>query len=411
MNKKKIIVISDYALSNSGVANQTKFLIEGLVKKGDMTFKQLGAAIKHNSDRVVKVSEDFVIKPIEGFGDKNLIRNVILNENPDAIIIFQDPRFFTYLLEMEDEIRQVCPILWWHVWDNYPYPDFNEWMYESVDKINCHSFLTYEMVSKRFKEKTSFIPHALPKNVFFKIEEKESRKLRKKILGEKEEWFNLLWINRNAKRKRPSDLLLSWKYFLEKLKKEKGHKKANLILHTDPLDSNGPNLLKLSEHLNIDNNVTFSNQNVDDKFINILHNIVDGTINISYNEGFGLSTLQSLQVGKPIIAVKTGGLTRQVVNHKSGYQYGVAINPDFKLLNGNQETFYIYEDYADVQTIANSMYKFYCIPKEKKKVIGKKSIDYVKKNFSYEETVNLWHKSLIESIKNHKKTRFKIEEL
>ena len=93
----------------------------------------------------MKVSDDFIIKPIDGFGNANLLRTVLLKEQPDALIIFSDPRFFTWLFEIEDEVRSVCPILWWHVWDNLPYPEFNEWMYDSVDAINCHSYLTYEM--------------------------------------------------------------------------------------------------------------------------------------------------------------------------------------------------------------------------------------------------------------------------
>ena len=405
MEKKKILVISDHALSPSGVANQTKFLIEGLIKKGDMSFRQLGAAISHENYETIKVNEDFFIKPINSFGDKALLRNIIVNENPDAIIIFQDPRFFKYMFEMEDEIRQVCPILWWHVWDNYPDPKFNHWMYESVDKINCHSYLTYKIVSQNFKEKTEFIPHSLPKDIFFKIKEKKINRLRSDILKEKSDWFNVLWINRNAKRKRPGDLLISWKYFLDNLQKQKGHKKANLILHTDPLDKNGPNLLKLSEHLKLDGNITFSNQSVDNDVINILHNITDCTINISYNEGFGLSTLQSLQTGTPIIAVKTGGLTRQVKNHKTGYEYGVALNVDFKLLNGNQETFYIYEDYASNENISRSIMKIYNMSSKQRKKIGTKAIDYLNKNFSYDSTVNLWYKSIVEEIEKHKKNK------
>jgi hypothetical protein len=27
---------------------------------------------------------------------------------------------------MEDEIHQICPITYWHVWDNDPYPAFND---------------------------------------------------------------------------------------------------------------------------------------------------------------------------------------------------------------------------------------------------------------------------------------------
>ena len=67
MNKKKIIVISDHALSTSGVGVQTRHLINGLVKKNKWTFRQLGAAMKHDNYDTIKVNDDFIIKPIDGF--------------------------------------------------------------------------------------------------------------------------------------------------------------------------------------------------------------------------------------------------------------------------------------------------------------------------------------------------------
>ena len=70
---------------------------------------------------------------------------------------------------MEDEIHQICPIVWWHVWDNYPYPTFNDAFYEATDAINCHSHMTYTMLKEKFADKTSFIPHSLPDNLFFQM--------------------------------------------------------------------------------------------------------------------------------------------------------------------------------------------------------------------------------------------------
>lgn len=412
MNKKKIIIISDHALSHSGVATQTKFLIEGLIKKGDMTFRQLGAGINQDNFDTIKVSNDFYIKPINGFGNVNIIRNLILNESPDAIIIFQDPRFFKYLFEIEEEIRQVCPILWWHVWDNYPFPEFNRWMLESVDTINCHSYMTYDMYIKNSIENVNYIPHALPEDIFYNISKKTKNDYRKEILKEKADWFNLLWVNRNIKRKRPGDLLIAFKCFLEKLYKKYNHKKANLLLHADPLDEAGINLLKLSEHLDLDRNIIFSDQIINNSGINILHNITDCCINISHSEGFGLSTLQSLQTGTPIVAMKTGGLTRQVVDFNNNFEYGVGIDPSIKLLNGNQDTHYIYEDYASTEEISDAIMKFYELSDDMKNIIQKKSIEYVKNNFNYNKIVEMWHKSIIETIDRHKnKKEINVEEV
>ena len=75
MSKKKVLVLSDHALSTSGVGTQTRHLINGLLQKNDnWTFRQFGAALKHSDYRTVVVNDDFIIKPIDGFGDRQTIR-------------------------------------------------------------------------------------------------------------------------------------------------------------------------------------------------------------------------------------------------------------------------------------------------------------------------------------------------
>ena len=127
--KKKVLILSDHALSTSGVGTQTRHLVNGLLEKGGWTFRQFGAAIKHTDYRTVVVNEDFIIKPIDGFGNRDLLRVTLATEKPDLLLIFTDPSFFIWLFEMEDEVHQVCPIAWWHVWDNSPYPEFNSPLY------------------------------------------------------------------------------------------------------------------------------------------------------------------------------------------------------------------------------------------------------------------------------------------
>ena len=117
---------------------------------------------------MVTVNEDFIIKPIEGFGNPEMLRVALATERPDALLLFTDPRFFLWLFEMEDEVHQHCPIVWWHVWDNRPAPEFNKVLYEATDLINCHSYLTYEMCKELVSaSKVNFVPHALPDNIFY----------------------------------------------------------------------------------------------------------------------------------------------------------------------------------------------------------------------------------------------------
>ena len=342
MEKYKILLISDHALSPSGVGTQSRFLVNGLLEKGCWTVRQLGAAMKHEDYNLINVTDDFLIKPVDGFGSPEIIRNIIINEKPDVILLFTDPRFFVWLWQMEEEIHQCCPIAYWHVWDNHPRPSFNDDFYESTDLINCHSHLSYEIVKEKWPERTNFVPHALPEDVFYKIPNSKIKLSKSQFLGrDKEDDFVLLWISRNAKRKRPADLLWSWKKFLDKIDDVNGRKPATFIMHTDPYDQEGPDLVAVAEMLGIDDSIIFSNQRVGFGEMNILHNISDCSINLSYAEGFGLGTLEAMQTGTPIIAPKTGGLTRQVVDHRDGSENGIALDIEFQSLVGSQSVPFI----------------------------------------------------------------------
>jgi len=415
MKKKKILMLSDHALSTSGVGVQSRHLINGLVEKGDWTVRQFGAAIKHNNYDVVQVNPDFIVKPVDGFGTVDLIRQTLAAEKPDILFIFTDPRFFVWLWQIEDEIHQICPIAYWHVWDNQPFPEFNSAYYESTDLINCHSHMTYELLKDRYPEKVNFIPHTLPTNIYYKMSKKDIADAKIKAFGyEKKDHFIAFWINRNARRKRPNDVLLSWSKFLEENKLVDGtHPPAILLMHTDPKDNEGPNLMATADMLGISQNVAFSTDRLDFGQINTLHNMSDICINISYAEGFGLATLEAMQTGTPIVAAKTGGLTRQVIDHRDGTENGVGIDIKIKSLVGSQAVPYIFEDYVDPDDVASAITKIYKMDKEEKAALDEKVWNYVHSEFNYSDMVDSWDESLNNLIDNWKEKydRVSLEEV
>lgn len=412
--KYKILMLSDHALSTSGVGTQSRHLIHGLIDKGCWSVRQFGAAMKHQDYDIVKVSEDFIIKPIDGFGNKEMLRLALATEKPDILFIFTDPRFFYWLFEMEDEIHQVCPIVYWHVWDNKPYPDYNNPFYESTDLINCHSHHTYKQVAEHFPQKTNFVPHAIPDQVFFEVSDSEKLDVKIQVLGEERaDHFVGFWMNRNARRKRPGDLLWAWQIFIERLEKEEGHRKATLLMHTDPNDNEGPNLFAMVEKLGIKPEVMFSTERLDFAHINAFHNLSDFTINISYAEGFGLSTLEAMKTKTPIIAPMTGGQTRQVVDHRDGTENGFALPIEMQSLVGSQTVPYIYEDYTSPQTIADKIWKMYKLGNDGRKEIGQKAYDYAQFEFGFQKTVDLWHNTMLETMENWRSRyeQYSVEEL
>ncbi len=175
---------------------------------------------------------------------------------------------------------------------------------------------------------------------------------------------------------------------------------ALLLMHTDPNDSEGPNLFATAEMLGIGDFVVFSTERIDFAKINVLHNISDVCVNMSYAEGFGLATLEAMQAGTPIIAAKTGGLTRQVVDHRDETENGVAVDVVLRSLVGSQQVPYIYEDYVNNKDVAAAFTKLYKMPIEDRIQLGQKARDYVLSEFKFQNTIDRWDETLNELIEN-----------
>jgi glycosyltransferase involved in cell wall biosynthesis len=136
--------------------------------------------------------------------------------------------------------------------------------------------------------------------------------------------------------------------------------------------------------------------------MNSLYNISDFCINVSYAEGFGLGTLEAMMTGTPIIVSKTGGMSRQVIDHRDGSENGVGLDIELKTLVGSQGVPYIYEDYVSCETIANGIMKMYNLSEDEKNKLSEKVINYAVTQFNYNEMIDEWHDSLIEVHENWK---------
>lgn len=403
MKKHKILFISDHPLSTSGVGTQARWLITSLLETGKYTFRCFGGAMKHEDLSVIRVNDDFIIKPTNGFGDRNLLRQVLASEKPDALFLFTDPRFFIWVWQMEDEIHQMCPIVYNHLWDNDPWPEFNRVLYDSCDYINCINYPTYEMCKTWYPNTTEYVPHALPADLYTPGTREESRSCRSNILGlNRADNFTLLYVSRNARRKMPSDIVDAWSIFMRRLQQEEGHSKATLLMHCDPNDQEGPNLHHVVKVLGVSDSVVFSPNRVNFDQMRQIYIASDAVINCSVNEGFGLSVLEGLYAGKPAIITKTGGLTRQVVNPYNGEMYGVALDPEVRSLVGSQSVPYIYEDFVSNQTKADAIWKMYKMGRDERERLGKLGSEYVRTEYSVDRLSKSWDNTLTRAITNWK---------
>jgi len=421
-NKKiKILTISDHPLSPSGVGTQTKYFIAELLRTGKYEFVSLGGAIKHENYNPVKVEdfgEDWVIYPIDGYGNPDTIRSVLRTTKPDILWFMTDPRFYPWLWQMENEVRGLIPMIYYHVWDNYPYPHYNKIWYDSTDVVATISKLTSDIVrvvSPDVEEK--YIPHAVPE-MFKKDTEQKNKEFRAE-LGVDEDRFIIFWNNRNARRKQSGSLVFWYASFLKKLKKKHKNAKATLLMHTEVKDPNGQDLFAVAESLGLNQNddpkeFLISQEKVPNERLVQIYSAADVTVSVSDAEGFGLSTFESLACETPIIVTLTGGLQEQVTEIKqmnqdftlkrneknSGkcieYKHGIGLEPTSKAIIGSQEVPFIYEDRLSEHQVVEALMKMYEYGAEKRNELGKAGREHILKNYNFKKFTESWDELLTE---------------
>jgi len=410
MKKKKILVISDHPLSPSGVGTQTKYFIEALLKTGRYQFICLGGAIKHNSYNPQKVEpwgEDWKIFPIDGYGNDEIIRSILQKEQPDVLWFMTDPRFYGWLWEIENEIRANLPMVYYHVWDNFPAPHFNGKFYRSTDEVVCISKVTHEILQEVAPDVSScYLPHAVNSNIFYKYKTDEmtkiSQDIKKRVCVDASENFKnknktlFFWNNRNARRKQSGSLIWWFKEWLDKV----GHDKATLLMHTDPKDPHGQDLPHIMETLGLtDGQVLLSTSKVPPEDLANIYNAADFTINISDAEGFGLATLESLSCGVPIIVNMTGGLQEQVTDGKDWF--GIGIEPVAKSVIGSLNVPYIYEDRISKEDFHRALDQALNMTDKKYKKMSVQGRDHVKRNYNFEKYEKRWVEIMDEIVEKH----------
>ena len=386
-DKIKILTIGDHPMSPSGVGTQTKYIIEGMLKTGKYQFVSFGGAIKHPNYQPMKTNEwgdDWVIWPVDGYGNPDQVRAMLDQQRPDILWFMTDPRFYAWLWTIENEVRPRVPMVYYHVWDNYPYPKFNRNYYLSNDHIACISKLTYDIVQTVAPEvESSYIPHAVDSEIFKPQSLEEIKKNRSdRNLDDK---FLCVWNNRNARRKQSGSLIFWFKDFLDKV----GHDKATLIMHTDPKDVHGQDLEAIIQELGLTNGeVLFSRDKVSANDLASVYNMADLTINISDAEGFGLGTLESLSCGTPILINKTGGLQDQISDGE--VSFGIGLEPSSKAIIGSQDVPYIYEDRLNGAEVVDALVTLYEMGPEKRRELGLAGREYTKEKFNFEDFVQQW---------------------
>ena len=412
--------MSDDLRMHSGVATVSKDIVFETLNEYDWV--QIGGAIKHPEvGKIIDMSQglnEFGIKdgylkiyPVDGYGNEDILREVMEIEKPDAILHYTDPRFWIWFYNMESEIRREIPIFYYNIWDDLPDPQYNTNYYKSCDLLMAISKQTYGINKRLLPEyedwQVTYVPHGISERRFNKVEDDDTSLLdfeAKHNIGDKK--FKILYSNRNIRRKQPNDLILAYKYFMDELTPEQ-RKECVLIFHCNPTDENGTDLPRVHKHLIPEYDICFTydtdGRPFNDQEMNLLFNSADVYVNMASNEGFGLGSAEALTVGTPIIVNVTGGLQDQCgfrndggdllipedyvelgTNHRGRYKtHGEWVKPVYPTsisLQGSPMTPYIWDDRCQPEDVAKNLREFYDMGREERKRLGLLGTEFCKEN-------------------------------
>ena len=421
MKKKKILLLSDDLRMHSGIATVSKDIVMETIHHYDWV--QMGGAIKHPEEGKIfdmspSIQKEFGVKdaylkiyPVSGYGNEDLLREVMAIEKPDAILHYTDPRFWIWLYNMEAEIRRNIPIFYYNIWDDLPDPQYNTNYYKSSDLLMAISKQTYGINKRLLPEyedwQITYVPHGISSRRFKKVNDDETKLINfEDELKMSEKKFKILYSNRNIRRKLPGDVVMAYKYFMEGLTPEQ-REECVLIFHCAPVDENGTDIPRVCRHLIPDYDVKFTyswnNRPFNDAEMNLLFNSADVYINLASNEGFGLGSAEALTVGTPIIVNMTGGLQDQCglrddsgnlltpddyielgSNHRGKYKtHGDWVKPVYPTsisLQGSPPTPYIWDDRCEPQDAAVALKEYYDMGRKERKRLGSLGAKFCREN-------------------------------
>tara|TARA_R110001592_G_scaffold65074_2_gene199886 strand:- start:1926 stop:3395 length:1470 start_codon:yes stop_codon:yes gene_type:complete len=412
--RKKVLFLCDDIRLHSGIGTMAREII--LNTAHHYNWVNLGAAIKHPEqgqafDLSSQINESIGISdasvkviPWDGYGNSQILRQLLAQEKPDVILHFTDPRYWTWLYRMEKEIRTKIPIAFYTIWDDLPYPMYNRDYYRSDDLLLCISKQTKNLVENVLKDhpkedwQVQYVPHGIDEKKFFPItNDLEFEVFKDKFLEDKEYDFVVFWNNRNIRRKNPGDVITAWRIFTDQLPKEQAER-CLLIMHTDPVDGNGTDIPAVIETMcNPEiNKVKFTKGKCDEKTLNYYYNLADAQFMMTDNEGWGLSLTEGLIAGNMIIAPVQGGMQDQMrfedengdwINfstefptnsngrYKKHGEWAIPMWPKTRSLKGSPPTPYIYATQVDIEDAGLALLKCYNLGREeiqKRGLVGRK---------------------------------------
>ena len=341
----KVLVVSDNPQANSGYGKIVAGFARHMKAQGHEIFLMASSSPNAQIPFQPAEWEGCKIWSVPGYGNQEHIRYFLDNEKPDAVFANADPRFFDYLFKMDNEIRKQCPLVFYHLWDDLPFPDYNMPAYNSCDHIICGSKFTYDLLTNHSdinSDAVDYVPIGFDPSIYYPMTSQEKTEFRtefNKWTGDKftSTGFIVGAVGRHAERKQ----LLSIMEVFAKWQEDKDD--VLLFVHSPGTDAGRSLEYALKMRYN-DHKIVFSNAQPaqhTDALINKFYNLMDVIVNRSTAEGFGMPIAEAMLAETPAIAIDCPG-PAGLITPETGWLLPADVTPLF----GNQITPYIQARYV-----------------------------------------------------------------
>lgn len=380
----KILYLSDSPLIPSGYGKVGRDLLSGLREKGHQIII-LGGLMNPGPFQAYPWN-GMTLYPVYNYANIEQIRFVLKEHKPDVMIINSDPRHLIHVFEIDNEIRGQCPLVFYHLWDDKPFPKFNTIYYRSTDALVAGSKFVYDLLINNYKDTpVYYAPMGINTDVFNIFPEERVLNFKKEIFKNQPQLidsdFIVGYVGRNILRKRILDLFRVFSKFA------KDKKNILLFLHTSPFDPEGTPLLYFKNALYPDLPVAISEpRNQDDTYLTHLYNMFDVSINMAYAEGFGLPLAESMACGTPCVVAETAG-SEGLITEEVGWKVPSKVICQF----GSQMVPYIDQRFVSDEDMLKALEEAYS-NRELLKEKASKCRQFVVDNYS--------SKAMVENIEN-----------
>lgn len=333
--KKKVLCWSDACIAGTGFGTVSKHVMRGLFDSGKYDIDQL--AINYNGEFFNRETYPYQLSParlqdpMDPYGTKTFIQ-MVAHGNYDFVWILNDTFVVHSAAEDLKKVlaakhqtgKKVPKVIFYYPVDCKVLPPYGG-MLEAADWNVAYCQFGLEETKKAMPEvlaRTSIINHGVDTNVFTRLPPDVRQGLRVKYFNVTDpDTFILINVNRNSVRKQLAHSILAFSEFRKQVPNSK------LYLHTASKDTTIDLTVAVKDlGLSMKTDVIFPVGYVTHKpfpvpLLNNLYNCADAFLTTTLGEGWGLTHIEAMATGLPVVCPDNTTFPEQLNNGTRGYIY------------------------------------------------------------------------------------------